>query len=116
MLVANLSQDYYGYFSQSAEPGQGPGADKPEAQRPRSAVLPAERVVEGELLRSRNKRTNDALNEALQRGRFADSSAQSQQATRSAQAAQRAINTYLDNAAPPTMSHGGQARAVDYYA
>ena len=116
MLVANLSRDYYGYFGQSAAPGQQPEADKPEAQRPRPSVLPAERVVEGELLRGRNKYTNDALNEALQRGRFADSSVNSHQATLSAHAAQRAINTYLDNAAQPTVSKGGQAHAVDYYA
>jgi hypothetical protein len=116
MLVANLSQDYYGYFRQSAAPGQEPGADKPEVQRPRVAVLPAERVVEGELLRNRNKGASDALNEALQRGRFAESPANSQRSALSAHAAQRAINTYLDNAAQSTVSQGGRSRAVDYYA
>jgi hypothetical protein len=111
MQVAKLTQDYYGLFRQSAAPGK-----ESEARRLRPSVLPTERVVEGELLRNRAKRPGDSLDDAMHRGRFSAGSAHSQDKTISSLAAQRAINAYLDYAAAPNLSQGGQARAVDYYA
>ena len=91
-------------------------ADKPLAHRSRPAVFPAERVVEGELLRNRSTLTGDTLDQILQRGRFALGSANSSDATISTPAVQRAINAYLDNAATSNLGRGGgQSRSIDYY-
>lgn len=117
MQAARLTQEYYGFIHQPAVSRKETGADKPEANRSRPSVLPAERVVEGELLRNRSTVTGDSLEQMLQRGRFADSGANSPDATISTQAAQRAISAYLDNATTPNLSNGGgQPRAIDYYA
>ena len=110
MQVSKLTQDYYG-FRHPAVRGK-----ESEARPLRSPVLPTERVVEGELLRNRAKRPGDCLDDAMHRGRFTAGSAHSQDETISSMAAQRAINAYLDYAAAPNLSQGGQARTVDYYA
>jgi hypothetical protein len=118
MQAARLTQDHYGFFRQPSVYRKQTEADKTAANRSRPSVLPAERVVEGEVLRNRNNSAGDSLDQLLQRGRFANSSAaNSPDATPTAQAAQRAINAYLDNAAAHGASGGGsQSRSVDYYA
>ena len=117
MQVARLTQEYYGFIRQPALSRRESGADKSEASRSRPSVLPTERVVEGELLRDRSARVGDPLDQILQRRCFSDSAANSQGESFSTQAAQRAINAYLDNAATPNASkNGGQSRAIDYYA
>ena len=117
MHVATLTQDYYSFFQRTVSPaGKEPGTDKLETRRPRPSILPAERVVEGEVLRNRGKRTGAFSEETLQRGRFAAGSFNFHDETISAQAAQRAINAYLDYAAAPNLSVGDRPRSVDYYA
>ena len=117
MQTARLTQEYYGFMLQPGVSRTGTGADKPEANPPRPAVLPAERVVEGELLRKRSAPAGDSLDQILQRGRFANSTANSPDTTISGQAAQRAVSAYRDTAAIPNSSSGGsQPRAIDYYA
>jgi len=115
MQVAKLTQDYYGFIRQAVPPNQQTGAHQTEPKPPpRPAVPPAERLVEGELLRNRHRRPGDNLDEILQRGRFAGNSG-SQAGDLGAQVAQRAINTYLDTAAAPNPG-GGRPQVVDYYA
>ena len=116
MHVAKLTQDYYGFINPSTLPKKQVGTDQTQQQRPRPNVLPAERLVEGELLKNRTKGAGNSLGDLLQRGRFAASAANSQEGDISAQAAQRAINAYLGNAASSNSAGYGQARAVDYYA
>jgi hypothetical protein len=117
MQAARLTQDHYRFLRQPSVYRKQTEADKTAATRSRPSVLPAERVVEGEVLRNRSNSAGDALDQLLQRGRFANSAANSPDATPTAQAAQRAINAYLDNAAAPGASGGGgQSRSVDYYA
>jgi hypothetical protein len=117
MQAARLTQDHYGFFRQPSVYRKQTEADKSAANRPRPSVLPAERVVEGELLRNRSNPAGDSLDQLLQRGRFAKSAANSPDETPTAQAVQRAINAYLDNAAAPAASGGGgQSRSIDYYA
>ena len=112
MQAARLTQDHYGFIRQASVPKK-----QAAANRSRPSVLPAERVVEGEVLRTRSSAAGDSLDQMLQRGRFANSAANFPNATPTAQAAQRAINAYLDNAAAPAASgRGGQPRSVDYYA
>ena len=116
MHVARLTQEYNGYIRQPAMSRKETATDKPGANRSRPAVFPAERVVEGELLRNRSAPTGDSLDQILQRGRFAQGAANSSDATISTPAAQRAINAYLDNAASANMGNGGvQPRSIDYY-
>jgi succinate dehydrogenase/fumarate reductase flavoprotein subunit len=115
MQVAKLTQDYYGFIGQSTLPNQQVGPDQTQQQRPRPNVLPAERLVEGELLKNRSKGGNP-LSDLLQRGRFAGSAANSQEGDLSAHAAQRAINAYLGNAASSSPASYDQTRTVDYYA
>jgi hypothetical protein len=116
MLVARLTQDYYGFTSQSTLPNKQLGLDRPEPQSPRPQVLPAERLVEGELLRNRSKGTSNRLGDVLLFGRFVDDAANTQEGCISAQTAQRAVNTYLDYAASSSASGYTQSRTVDYYA
>jgi len=117
MQAARLTQDHYGFFRQPSVYRKQTEADKSAANRSRPSVLPAERVVEGEVLRNRSNPAGDSLDQLLQRGRFANSAANSPDATPTAQTAQRAINAYLDNAAAPgASSGGGQSRSIDYYA
>ena len=116
MHVAKLTQDYFSYFQQSVPSGKEPGTDKLETKRPRPSILPAERVVEGEVLRNRSKRTGAFSEETLQCGRFAAGSLNYNDETISAQAAQRAVSAYLDYAATPDLSVGDKPRTVDYYA
>ncbi len=115
MQVAKLTQDYYGFIRQAVPPNQQTGSQQTEPKPPRPAVPPAERLVEGELLRNRNRRPGDNLDEILQRGRFAGHSG-SQAGDTGAQAAQRAINTYLDYAVAPNPGSAGRPQVVDYYA
>ena len=113
MQVAKLTQDYYGFIRQAVSPNnQQAGTQQAEPKRPRPAVLPAERLVEGELLRNRQRRPGDNL---LQRGRFSGNSG-SPAEDLSAQAAQRAINTYLDYATSPNAGGAARPQVVDYYA
>jgi hypothetical protein len=117
MQTARLTQQHYGFFRQSTVSRKETGADKAEANRSRPSVLPAERVVEGELLRNRNARAGDSLDQILQRGRFATGATNSTDTTLSTPAAQRAISAYLDNSASPHAGNGGaQPRSIDYYA
>ena len=117
MQAARLTQDYYGFIRQPAMSRKDTAADKPQANRSRPAVFPAERVVEGELLRNRSAPSGDTLDQILQRGRFAQGAATSADATISTPAAQRAINAYLDNAATSGMNGvADQSRSIDYYA
>jgi hypothetical protein len=115
MQAARLTQDHYGFTRQPSVFRKQTEADKTAASRSRPSVLPAERVVEGEVLRNRSNSAGDSLDRLLQRGRFANSAANSPDASPTARAAQRAINAYLDNAAAPGAS-GSQSRSVDYYA
>jgi len=116
MQVAKLTQDYYGFIRQAVSPNNHQaGTQQAEPKRPRPAVLPAERPVEGELLRNRQRRPGDNLDELLQRGRYSGNSG-SPTEDLSAQAAQRAINTYLDNATSSTAGGAGRPQVVDYYA
>jgi len=115
MQVAKLTQDYYGFVRQALAPTTQAGTNQAEPKRPPPAALPAERVVEGEVLKNSGSRTGAALDEFLQRGRFSNDSANAPGASPGSPAAQRAINTYLDNAAARA-GIDGQPRAVDYYA
>lgn len=116
MQAARLTQDYYGFFRQPAIPRKDAGAGKPEAGRSQATVLPAERVVEGEVLRNRSAPSNDTLDQILQRGRFsfAGAAANSPDASTTSQSAQRAINAYLDNVAT-SGAGGGRSHTVDFY-
>jgi hypothetical protein len=117
MQAARLTQGHYGFLRQPSVYRQQTEADNTAARRSRPSVLPAERVVEGEVLRNRSNSAGDSLDQLLQRGRFANSGASSPGATPTAQAAQRAINAYLDNVAAPGAGGGGsQSRSIDYYA
>jgi hypothetical protein len=116
MQAARLTQDYYGFIRHPAVSRKDAGADKPQASRPPASVLPAERVVEGEVLRDRGNSTSDSLDQILHRGRFTAVAANAPDATLTTQAARRAINAYLDNAAIPNSSGGVQPRSIDYYA
>lgn len=109
-----LTQDYYGFVRQSlpsdrqAAPEQAPPRSPPP--RPQT-VLPAERLVEGELLKNRQKNSS-GLDDFLQRGRFANDAAA---ADVTPQTAQRAIDTYLGYANAPA-GNAGVALSIDYYA
>lgn len=116
MQVAKLTQDYYGFVRQSVAPNTQAGTNQAEPKRPTPAALPAERVVEGEVLKNRGSRTGAVLDELLQRGRFGNDSANAQGASPGSPAARRAINTYLDNTAASRAGMDRQPRAVDYYA
>lgn len=114
MQVAKLTQDYYGFLSKSLSPNKQAGFGR--AGSPRPSALPAERLVEGELLR-KNKGAGNALGDMLQRGRFSGAvGSQSQAQANSAQSAQRAISAYLGYAASAAGDNAGQPHAVDYYA
>jgi len=117
MQAARLTQQYYAFFRPSTVSRNETGADKATAKRSRPSVLPAERVVEGELLRNRSARAGDSLDQILQRGRFTAGAANPSDTTISTPAAQRAINAYLDNSVSPLAGNGGaQPRSIDYYA
>jgi hypothetical protein len=112
MQVAKLTQDYYGFLSKSILPNKQAGLGR----APRPAVLPAERLVEGELLR-KNKGAGNALSDMLQRGRFSGAAgSQSQDQANNLQSAQRAISAYLGYSASWAADNAGQPHAVDYYA
>jgi hypothetical protein len=115
MQAAGLTQDYFGFFRQPAVPRTDAGTGKPQANRPRPSVLPAERVIEGELLRNRNASASGSLDQLLQRGRFANSAVDAPDTTITTPAAQRAINAYLDNSTLPASGGGGHSRSIDYY-
>lgn len=115
MQVAKLAQDYYGFVRQPIAPNKQVEAEQAESKRSRPTVLPAERLVEGELLRSRSNRAGKPVGDRPQRERFSNNSANSQDGGVNAQTAQRAINAYLDYAALPKLSNAGQPRTVDYY-
>jgi len=117
-MQVKLTQDYYGFFRQpvqpdrQARPEQTPSRPQPQAPR---TVLPAERLVEGELLRNRSNGSNKTLDDLLQRSRFADQGAGSQDI--SAQTAQRAIDTYRGYASLSQTAQGASGyRGVDFYA
>lgn len=116
MQVAMLTQDYYGFVRQSSVPNKQAGAEQAESKRPRPAVVvPAERLVEGELLKNRSKRAGNPLGDMLQRERFTFDSSQSHDETFNTKTAQRAINAYLDHATTPDLGNTGRSRNVDYY-
>ncbi|MEJ2651032.1 MAG: hypothetical protein P8173_04395 [Gammaproteobacteria bacterium] len=52
MQAARLTQDYFGFVRQPAVSRKDAGAALLEAGRTRPAILPAGRVVEGEVLRN----------------------------------------------------------------
>ena len=116
-MQVKLTQDYYGFISQLVLPTRQTAADQtqPQPQPQRQTVLPAERLVEGELLRNR-KAGGNTLDELLQRGRFSGDSANSQRGGSGTSNVRRAINSYLDNAAAPRAGNPGRPQAVDYYA
>lgn len=110
-MQIKLTQDYYGFIRQSLPragqeaSGQAPSAAPP----PRPTVLPAERLVEGELLKNRYRQSS-TLDDLLQRGRLADDTAPAV-----GQTARRAIDTYLGYAGASSGA-AGVARRIDYYA
>lgn len=116
MQITKLSQDYFGFVRQPAAASQ-PAAEQTQTKRSRPAtVLPAERLVEGELLKNRNRRNSDPLDQILWRSSLSNNDAASdQQGPVTAQAAQRAINSYLDYAASPQASGAQPSVRVDYY-
>jgi hypothetical protein len=115
MRAATLTQDYSGFFRQPVVSRRETGADRPQANRPRPSVLPAERVVEGELLSSRNSSGGESLDQLLQRGRFDNSAVNASDTTLSTPATQRAISAYLDNLPSSAADSAGQSRTIDYY-
>jgi hypothetical protein len=115
MQAARLTQDYYGYIPQPTVLRKDTGPEKTGANPSRPSIFPAERVVEGEVLRKRGV-SSDSLDQLLQRGRFTDGAANSPDATLTNRAAQRAVNAYLDTAATADLNGGGRPRSVDYYA
>ena len=114
MHTARLTQNYYSYFPQPVVHRNDTDPEQPAAKRSRPSIFPAERVVEGEVLRNRSV-SSDSFDQILQRGRFTDSAANSPDATITSQAAQRAVNAYLDTAATSDLNGGGRPRTVDYY-
>lgn len=112
-MQIKLTQDYYGFLRQSLpiDRQAGPEQAPPRAPPSRQTVLPAERTVEGELLKNRN-RNSSILSDLLQRGRFTDDSLPPDVPP---QTAQRAIDAYRAYAGVPPGS-GGTSRSIDYYA
>lgn len=116
MQVAKLAQYYHGFLRQTVSPyAQGTGPQPAEPKRSRPVILPAERLVEGELLRDRQRRPGAPLDQLLQRGRFTGNTGFRSEDI-GAQAAQRAINAYLDSAVSPPPGAAGRPQVVDYYA
>jgi hypothetical protein len=106
-MQVKLTQDYYGFIRQSL-PRAGQEAPA-QAPSPRPTVLPAERLVEGELLKNRSRQSS-TLDDLLQRGRLADDTVPA-----AGRPAQRAIDTYLGYAGVSAGAAGGPRR-IDYYA
>ena len=115
MQAARLTQDHYGLIRQHSVYRQQTEVDQTRAKHSRSTVLPAERVVEGEVLSKRSSTTGDSLDQLLQRSRFVNSAANASDVTLTTQGAQRAINAYLDNSAG-SGSSAGRSGSIDYYA
>jgi len=116
MQTARLSQDYHGFIRQPAVPWKKTVAGSAEEKRSRPAVFPAERVVEGEVLRNRSPSSDDHLDRILHRGRFVHAAANSADIASSTSSARRAINAYLDNAALSNSDSGvDRSRSIDYY-
>ena len=115
MQVARPTQDYYGFFRQPALSRKDTATDKPGANRSRPSVLPAERVVEGELLRNNRTTGSEAVDQFIQRSRFTQDAANSADSAIGGPGAQRAISAYLDNASATLAGAGGASRTIDYY-
>ena len=117
MQTARLSQDYYGFINQPAVPRKDTAAGRTDEKRSRPAVFPAERVVEGEVLRNRRTSPRDNLDQILNRGRFVHGAANAADITPNTSSTQRAINAYLDNAATSNSSGYGvdRSRSIDCY-
>ena len=115
MQAARLTQDYFGFFPQPIVSRKDANAGKQDSASPQSSVFPTERVVEGELLRSRRAGTGDLLDRILQRERFTNSSANIPDNESANLTNQRAIDTYLNVASSSEMSSGSQSRSIDYY-
>ncbi len=116
MQAARLTQDYSGFFRQPVVSRKDGGADKSQTNRSRPSVLPAERVVEGELLRNRTSGADNSLEQFLQRERLSESAANAADGAAGNRTAQTAINAYLDNAAMASGKGGGHTHSIDYYA
>lgn len=116
MQAARLTQDHYGYFRQPFLDRKRTGKGNTEVSRARHSIVPTERLVEGKLLRNGRSSPDVSLERVPAGGRFFNSSVYYPDTTLTAQAAQRAIKAYLDNAATPGLSgKASYLHSVDYY-
>ena len=113
-MQVKLTQDYYGLLRQSlpVERQAGPEQTLPPSTPQRQTVLPAERPVEGELLKNRS-RNSSVVGDLLQRGQVNGDNASPDV---SPQTAQRAVDTYLAYAGASSAGAAGASRSIDFYA
>ena len=121
MYIGKSTQDSHGVIRPPLSAPRGETGDRaraPGAGRETGAAgsPPVERVVEGEWLKGRADGAADNLFERVWRQRRADSGGESFREPASPQAAQRAIDAYLDQAAQFERRGAGRSARVDYYA
>ena len=110
-MQVKLTQDYYGLLRQSLPVDRQAGPEQTSTPQ-RQTVLPAERPVEGELLKNRS-RNSSVVGDLLQRGQVNGDNASPDV---SPQTAQRAVDTYLAYAGASSAGAAGASRSIDFYA